>query len=521
MHKLCLVVSEQNLATQIKIANYYKSAGNDVHLIIADRMNCYGNFNEITTLLTSLGYENNFTFLNIAESKMVESWEDGAKIENINWQLLGSFEEKYLKSFGLQRLLRCDFAVSNDFHDSSLYSFPNNFNLKMKYIEECILEVLSVMEKLKGYDFIALSAGGLKPVLIHFIAKGNGLRSYCLESTRLEDKWILYDSFTIGPMSDMKQRMHSIADESAEAALEVMHSKLDAGGQPYAGHIETIRQANQSDIAHLVKYYIWLIKRWISLNILNYRKRSQYQKVLDKFMPTFRSSVTYATENFIRKKYYNSRVKLNAKKPRNLKYFYYSLHTMPESNTVLHSSCLDELQIIKEVLIRLPLEYSLVIKLPPRMRLITGGYSKKIKFFTELLKLDRVIVVSPSCDSIELVKGSEGVISIAGTSLLEARIFGKPAYRWGKPEFSSIDSIKEIPKTDELISPELMSNLDAGKYISYCLNHGVSYDPKAAWPIYNSYVHGIKCDAHEMLAHDEIVSNLCQYFNSWLGYKNA
>lgn len=521
MHKLCLVISEQNLATQIKVANYYKKNGHEIHLIIADRLNCYGDIGEVTELLRSFGYINNFTFLNTAESKLADKWQEGSKSENVNWNVLGSFERKYLKDFGLQRLVRCDFAVSKDFHDSSLYNFPDNFNLKMKYVEECILEALSVMKKLKGYDFIALSAGGLKPVLIHFIARGNGLRSYCLESTRLEDKWMLFDSFTIGPMSDMKKRMHSIADHDAVAALEAMHLKLDSGGQPYAGHLETIRQSNQSDIVHLAKYYYWLIKKWLSLKLLNSNKSNPHQKVLEKFMPTFKTSILYATENFLRKKFYNYNIRLNSEMPVNLKYLYFSLHTMPESNTVLHSRCLDELVIIKDVLMRMPSDYSLVVKLPPRMRLITGGYSKRIKFFTELLKLNRVIVVSPSCDSINLVKNSDGVISIAGTSLLEARIFGKPAYRWGKPEFSSIESIKDLRKMDGLINTETEDNLDAGKYIAYCLNRGVSYDPKAAWPIHNSYVHGIKCKEHEALRHDAIVNDLCQYFDEWLGYKNA
>ena len=246
MYKLCLIISEQNLATQIKVANYYRDKGCKVHLIIADRINCYENHQKIIRLIKSFGHDNNFTFLNLAEKNTVEKW-DGANLrEKVDWIFLESFEQRYLKNFGLQRLIRCDFSVSNDFHDSSLHRFPNNFSLRMKYLEECIHESLLAFASLKDYVFISIGAGGLKPVLLHLIATANGCESFALESTRIEDKWMLFDSFTIGPISDMKNRMRSISDEDAAISISKMALMLNNEGQPYAGHIDTINQKKLS-----------------------------------------------------------------------------------------------------------------------------------------------------------------------------------------------------------------------------------------------------------------------------------
>jgi hypothetical protein len=134
------------------------------------------------------------------------------------------------------------------------------------------------------------------------------------------------------------------------------------------------------------------------------------------------------------------------------------------------------------------------------------------------LKLNRVIILNPNIPSLDIIKNSQGVICIGGTALLEARIFGKPAYRIGYPEFSCINSIKDVNEIKGLIYPdESYENLDAGKYINACLTHGVVYDPKIAYPIYNSYISKYKYSDQEASKHDLMVNDLCKYFDMRLG----
>jgi len=517
MKKICLIVSEQNLATQLKIGAYYKNKGFKVHFIVADRLNCFSiERSEIKKSFKLFGFENNFTLLDSAEIRLVENWDGKNLKEGVNWDKLYAFEKKYLKDIGIQRLARCDYAITNDYYDHYIHPFPKDFNLRMKFVEECVQEVESVINNLKGYDFISLTDTGLKPLLIHLISTFHKSKSFCLASTRIADKWMLFDSYTIGPTSEMTQWMNEVSDSDASLALKKIRSKLDVGEQIYSSHNETIKLSKQSDLKTLINYYIWVIKHFLVLKV---KKRNPNHKVLKLFFPSFKTSRTYITENFLRKKFYDRNKLLNSELYVGKKYLYYSLHTMPENHLVLHNDNLDELELIKNIMLKLPVSHLLVVKLPPKMRMITGGFSKSNKFFKELLKLNRVVVVNPNTPSLGIIKNSQGVICIGGTALLEARIFGKPAYRIGYPEFSCINSIKDVKEIRGLIYPyESNENLDIGKYIQCCLTHSVSYDPKIAYTIYSSYVSKFKLSKEDAVKHDLMVDRLCKYLDKRLGY---
>ena len=512
MKKLCLIVLEQNLATQLKIGAYYKNKGFIVHFIVADRLNCFSiEESEIKKTFKFFGFENNYTLLKSAEIKLAENWNGKILKEDVNWDNLYALEKKYLKDIGIQRLARCDYAITNDYYDHYIHPFPNDFNLRMKYVEECILEVISVIEKLKGYDFISLTDTGLKPVLIHLISKCYKSKSFSLASTRIADKWMLFDSYTIGPTSDMEKWMNEVSDNDALLALKEIRSKLDLGEQIYPSHSETIKLSKQSDLKALINYYFWVLKHFLVLKI---KKRNVNHEVFKLFFPSLKTSIMYITENFLRKKFYDRNKLLNSSLVKGKKYLYYSLHAMPENHTVLHNANLDELELIKNILLKLPVSYLLVVKLPPKMRLITGGFSKKNKFFKDLLRLNRVVILNPNTSSIDIIRNSQGVVCIGGTALLEAKIFGRPAYRIGYPEFACINSIKDVNEIKGLIYPdESNENLDAGKYIKSCLTHSVSYDPKIAYPIYNSYFSKFESSEQDVLKHDLMVDELCKYFD--------
>lgn len=517
MKKICLIVSEQNLATQLEIGTYYKRKGFKVHFIVADRLNCFSlEEAKINKIFKSFKFENSFYLLNSAENELVKKWDGKILKEDVNWSKLYTFEKKYLKNIGIQRLARCDYAIINDYYDHYINPFPKDFNLRMKYVEECIEEVISVIKKLKGYVFISLTDTGLKPLLIHLIATYHKNKSYCLASTRIADKWMLFDSYTIGPSSEMAKWMNAVSDNDAESALKIFRKKLDAGEQMYPSHNKTIKLSKQSDLKTIINYYFWIVKHFL---VLKFKKKNNNQKVLNLFFPSLKTSIIYITENFLRKKFYDRNKLLNSKLDVKKKYLYYSLHTMPENHLVLHNDILDELELIKYILLKLPVSYFLVVKLPPKMRMITGGFSKKNRFFKELIKLNRVIVVNPNEPSLGIIKNSQGVICIGGTALLEARIFGRPAYRIGYPEFSCISSIKDVGEINGLINPEdKIDNLDVGKYIKSCLTHSVHYDPTIAYPIYSSFVSKFKYKKEDKMKHDSMVIEICKYLDKRLGY---
>jgi len=131
-------------------------------------------------------------------------------------------------------------------------------------------------------------------------------------------------------------------------------------------------------------------------------------------------------------------------------YLYYPLHLIPESTTFIQAPMfIDELSVIRNVSKSLPFGIKLYIKEHPAM---CG--ERPVSFYNEINKLTnvRLIKLNHYSDPKPLIQKSSGVITIAGSSALEATMLNKPAMIFGNVSYSLISSIKKNHSFDELSS---------------------------------------------------------------------
>ena len=130
-----------------------------------------------------------------------------------------------------------------------------------------------------------------------------------------------------------------------------------------------------------------------------------------------------------------------------LDFIYYPMHFQPEQSTLAQGNWfLNQISLIENISKSLPLGFTLIVKEHPWGRGNRPNWQYKyISNFHNVQFCD--------ANSIEIIKKSKAVLSISGTTLIEALVLDKPAIMFGKNyfEFSElihkVSDISDLPKT--------------------------------------------------------------------------
>lgn len=130
-------------------------------------------------------------------------------------------------------------------------------------------------------------------------------------------------------------------------------------------------------------------------------------------------------------------------------YIYYPLHLIPESTTFMKAPFyIDELSMIKNISKALPYNYQLYIK---EHQAMSG--ERPFSFYKELKKLKniRIIKLNYYSDPKKIIEESKGVITIAGSTALEANLLEKPVVVFGYVPYVNIKDIKVVGDIKDLV----------------------------------------------------------------------
>jgi len=130
----------------------------------------------------------------------------------------------------------------------------------------------------------------------------------------------------------------------------------------------------------------------------------------------------------------------------NDKFFLFPLHLQPEASTsVLATYFYDQLNSVRNAAFSLPLPYKLYVKEHPSAIGTRPG-----DFYRKLREIPNVVLISPFENVENLIKKSQGVITLTSTVGLEAALAGKPVYVLGNVFYSyhplcrKVNSFKEL-----------------------------------------------------------------------------
>jgi len=154
----------------------------------------------------------------------------------------------------------------------------------------------------------------------------------------------------------------------------------------------------------------------------------------------------------------------------NFKYIYWPLHVRPEGSSNVLSLGQDELVLIRRFCEALPPGIELVVKENP----IMFGQRHR-NFYKELKSTEKIYLVDPDMNSIDLILGAGGVAGVSGTVLLEAQLLSKPSIAFGKPEFIEFLEFKGWGDVDSFLSfaqeNKSTDNSLMKKYISFIFDN--------------------------------------------------
>ena len=119
------------------------------------------------------------------------------------------------------------------------------------------------------------------------------------------------------------------------------------------------------------------------------------------------------------------------------KYVYYPLHFEPEIALILYAPFYtNQLAIIRNLAQSLPYDTCLYVK-----DHVVGRGRRMLSFYKDIAGIPNVKLLNPELDSRELIKGSEGVVTVTGTVGMEAILLKKPVITFGDVFYNMADEL--------------------------------------------------------------------------------
>jgi hypothetical protein len=128
------------------------------------------------------------------------------------------------------------------------------------------------------------------------------------------------------------------------------------------------------------------------------------------------------------------------------KFFLFPLHLQPESSTSVQATYFcDQLNTVMNIAFSLPLPYKLYVKEHP-----AAIGTRPSNFYRKLKEIPNVVLISPNEDTENLIKKSQGVITLTSTIGMEAALAGKPVYVLGNVFYSYHPLCQKVNSFEEL-----------------------------------------------------------------------
>lgn len=139
---------------------------------------------------------------------------------------------------------------------------------------------------------------------------------------------------------------------------------------------------------------------------------------------------------------------LSIKIPDKEKFVYYPLHIEQERNLLIAAPFFtNQIELIRNVAKSLPIDYKLVVKEHPAQE--TREW-REISEYEEIMDIPNVILIHPSISSRKILEKCSLVITIGGTTGLEAAFYEKPSIILNGMDYSMLPSVELVQDVHKL-----------------------------------------------------------------------
>jgi hypothetical protein len=369
--------------------------------------------------------------------------------------------------------------------ERSFSHIPINDCCKWQFLSDMSYRIKFIFESYQPNLIVSIERQSLPVNLAHALAEKNSIDWVTIIQSRINSRYLVIDEFGLG-MS--KERYNSIINStySQDATEQVENfikrilekrtgSYLTWSKNTFIQNTDTSFSAGQS-YSRIRLFILWLIteiKLIYSRHILHPKKMIMKPIIFQE--STFRITILNLRIFMMRSLHLFGLYTGFHKKLPNCKYIYWPLHIRPEGSSNVLSLGQDELGLIRKFCEFLPPEIKLVIKENPFM------FGQRQRNFYKILKsINKIYLVDPDFNSINLILGASGVAGVSGTALLEGQLLNKPAIAFGKPEFIEFLEFKGWEDIDKFFCAaqenKSSDNTLVKKYIAYIFENSSKND---------------------------------------------
>ena len=166
----------------------------------------------------------------------------------------------------------------------------------------------------------------------------------------------------------------------------------------------------------------------------------------------------------------------------NEKFVFFPLHVQPERYVDISAPFFsNQLELVRNIAKALPPEYKLYVKEHFAMKPL---YWRKTSFYKGIVSLPNVELIHPSFSAEEIIKKSSLVLSITGTSALQAAFHEKPSIVFAHtifnefhPSIRRVKNLEELPSAIRSALKTKVNVIDLNRYIDIIEKESFTYNP--------------------------------------------
>ena len=409
----------------------------------------------------------------------INRFQETMPASDVDWDFLRDFEQNYLPSdTSIQKVFSTDTLFYRVYHHRDMYYIPDNKNIFFKAAELLAKDARKLYDEFApDFVFSIQNQYALKFLFFQMSRKKSKLYLNYFVS-RIQEKWIFTTSFHVGTCPLIVKRIEEriATNQQTDGARQfaaLLKTKLKTAYVSYEPILNAL--SNDFKVGVRVKRAIGLIRYFSTLYLRG--MVTSYRGLLKKdyFEPGFSDIIRLEFRGIARMYAYCINKLLNNTTLPQATFIYFTLHLMPESATSTMADTLNELECIYQLSLVIPVDWKIVVKINPSMLQAIDTHPNS--YYMQIQKIPSVWFVHAQFPSLEIIRQSQAVACLAGTSLLEGVLMGKPGISWGKPEFNWISGIHQFADGDIMNKIRQPVNTDkAFQYVQYCLDEGTDFD---------------------------------------------
>jgi hypothetical protein len=201
-----------------------------------------------------------------------------------------------------------------------------------------------------------------------------------------------------------------------------------------------------------------------------HRGRTKFKVLVDEFKLKINRKLRYSFIN------HNFQTEIKSEE----KFIYFPLGVDEERNILIAAPYYtNQIEVLRQIVKSLPVGYKLFVKENPGQSV---RYWKNISEYKEIMDIPNVHLFHPNLSTEIFYKKCSLVITIGGSSGLEAALYEKPSIIFSDlgysilPSVSKLNSIEELPTTIRESLQKKVNVEDLDKYLSFLENNSFDFD---------------------------------------------